>query len=161
MANLPALNHSLRVGVPSEPTNPFKAGELVLYTPSSHGRGLLVMTDLSALVPGQIYRVASVQECASVAAGRLTWLRRRYPTRNDGSNCPVGPDLRETNWRTDHRDPAHWRSISRGRCGLSRAGSLWVKFSHWRKVCASGSCGGTLPASRCDIRATSHASCAR
>jgi hypothetical protein len=43
-------------------SNPFKAGELVQYTPSQAGLAHSLHTDLNALVPGEHYQVASVFE---------------------------------------------------------------------------------------------------
>jgi hypothetical protein len=48
--------------MPSQSRNPFKVGDLVRYMPSSPGADPLLMTDLSALVAGRIYRVVSVQK---------------------------------------------------------------------------------------------------
>jgi hypothetical protein len=42
-------------------SNPFRTGDWVCYSPSSRGLALGLNSDLSVLVPGQRYRVASVQ----------------------------------------------------------------------------------------------------
>jgi hypothetical protein len=39
---------------------PFKVGDVVIYKPTDRGRGLLVMTGFSALVPGNTYKVARI-----------------------------------------------------------------------------------------------------
>lgn len=41
---------------------PFHPGDKVIYKPSLRGRGLLVMTDLAKLVPGDTYTVAEVDD---------------------------------------------------------------------------------------------------
>jgi len=41
---------------------PFKAGDVVVYRPSNKGRGSIIMTDLSALKPGNKYKIARVEE---------------------------------------------------------------------------------------------------
>jgi len=43
-------------------TNPFKAGDIVVYKPSSRGRGKSVMTDLARLRPGERYKVTRVEK---------------------------------------------------------------------------------------------------
>jgi hypothetical protein len=49
---------------------PFKVGETVRYTPSSRGRGHVIMTDLAALKPGAKYRIARIdKEVAVVVEG--------------------------------------------------------------------------------------------
>ena len=45
---------------------PYKAGEIVRYTPSSRGRGSVIMTDLAALKPGDEYRIARIDNEVSV-----------------------------------------------------------------------------------------------
>jgi hypothetical protein len=40
---------------------PFKAGDWVTYKPSSRGRGLIIMTDLSRLIPNQKYKVSRIE----------------------------------------------------------------------------------------------------
>jgi len=52
--------------VPTSNRNPFNPGQWVCYTPTSRGRGLNAMTDLSALVPGQRYRIARVVDASYV-----------------------------------------------------------------------------------------------
>lgn len=42
-------------------TNPFHAGDRVVYKPSLRGRGLLVMTDLAKLAPGATYTVVEIE----------------------------------------------------------------------------------------------------
>ena len=42
-------------------SNPFRVGDWVCYTPTSRGHALGVNTDLSVLVPGQRYRIASIE----------------------------------------------------------------------------------------------------
>jgi len=39
---------------------PFKIGDTVAYRPSDRGKGLLVMTDLAALEPGNKYKIARI-----------------------------------------------------------------------------------------------------
>ena len=41
---------------------PFSAGEWVIYKPSSRGRDLIIMTDLSRLVPNQKYKVSRIED---------------------------------------------------------------------------------------------------
>jgi hypothetical protein len=41
---------------------PFKSGEIVVYSPTSRGRDLLLMTSLAELQPGKIYKVSEIQE---------------------------------------------------------------------------------------------------
>jgi hypothetical protein len=45
-----------------ETTCPFLAGDEVRYSPSSRGRGLVIMTGLPALEPGKIYRIAKIEK---------------------------------------------------------------------------------------------------
>ena len=39
---------------------PFTVGDTVVYRPSNRGRGLVVMTDLAALKPGEKYKIARI-----------------------------------------------------------------------------------------------------
>ena len=39
---------------------PFKVGEIVVYQPGSRGEGLVIMTELAALKPGNKYRIARI-----------------------------------------------------------------------------------------------------
>ena len=41
---------------------PFRAGDWVIYKPSSRGRGLIIMTDLSKLVPYRKYKVSRIED---------------------------------------------------------------------------------------------------
>ena len=41
---------------------PFKAGDTLVYRPTIHGRGWLIMTDLAALIPGDKYKVFRVEQ---------------------------------------------------------------------------------------------------
>jgi hypothetical protein len=41
---------------------PFKVGDLVVYRPSNRGRGLVVMTDLAALKPGNLYKITRIDD---------------------------------------------------------------------------------------------------
>jgi hypothetical protein len=41
---------------------PFKAEDIVVYRPSNKGRGSIMMTDLSALKPGNKYKIARIEE---------------------------------------------------------------------------------------------------
>jgi hypothetical protein len=41
---------------------PFQVGDWVTYKPSSRGRGLIIMTDLSELVPGARYKITRIDE---------------------------------------------------------------------------------------------------
>jgi hypothetical protein len=50
----------------NEKPRPFSAGDEVRYSPSSRGRGLVIMTGLSALEPGKIYRIAKIEKRAYV-----------------------------------------------------------------------------------------------
>lgn len=45
---------------------PFKVGDTVFYRPTSRGRGLIIMTDLAHLKPGEKYRIAKMEEGAYV-----------------------------------------------------------------------------------------------
>ena len=45
---------------------PFKIGDLVVYQPTLHGRGHLVMTDLANLEPGRRYTIAKIDQNAYV-----------------------------------------------------------------------------------------------
>jgi hypothetical protein len=59
----------------------FKVGDTVVYRPSDRGRGLVIMTDLAALKPGNKYKIARIDNGVYVvvegfenAAGRgLYW----------------------------------------------------------------------------------------
>ena len=42
--------------------SPFKAGDTVIYQPSTRGRGLVIMTDLAALKPGSVYKISRVDK---------------------------------------------------------------------------------------------------
>jgi hypothetical protein len=49
---------------------PFKVGDTVVYRPSRHGRGHVIMTDLAALKPGNKYKIVRiVNEVAVVIEG--------------------------------------------------------------------------------------------
>lgn len=39
---------------------PFRVEQLVIYQPSRHGHGQIIMSDLSNLVPGNKYRIKSI-----------------------------------------------------------------------------------------------------
>jgi hypothetical protein len=60
---------------------PFKVGDLVVYAPSQRIIGHNVMTDFSALRPGEIYKIATIQNDMYVIpegfedtpAGGLVW----------------------------------------------------------------------------------------
>jgi hypothetical protein len=60
---------------------PFKAGDMVVYQPSSRGRGLIIMTDLAALKLGNKYKIARIDNGVSIviegfensAGGGLYW----------------------------------------------------------------------------------------
>lgn len=60
---------------------PFKVGESVVYRPSERGRGAVIMTDLSALKPGNSYKIVRIDRgvCLVVegfenaAGGGLYW----------------------------------------------------------------------------------------
>ena len=59
---------------------PFTVGETVVYRPSNQGRGLVVMTGLSALKPGTEYKIIRIQHdhivvegFENVSAGGLHW----------------------------------------------------------------------------------------
>ena len=39
---------------------PFKIGDVVFYRPSNKGRGMVVMTDLAALKPGNRYKIVRI-----------------------------------------------------------------------------------------------------
>jgi hypothetical protein len=41
---------------------PFKQGDIVVYAPTARGRGLLAMTDLAELQPGNKYRIVEIYE---------------------------------------------------------------------------------------------------
>ncbi len=41
---------------------PFKAGDVVVYAPTSRGRGLLIITDLAKLKTGHKYRISEIYE---------------------------------------------------------------------------------------------------
>ena len=45
---------------------PFKAGDIVVYTPSVRGRGLVTMTKLVNLVPGEKYKISRVEKDAYI-----------------------------------------------------------------------------------------------
>jgi hypothetical protein len=45
---------------------PFKAGDTVVYRPTHRGRGLVIMTDLAALIPGNKYKVLRIEREAYV-----------------------------------------------------------------------------------------------
>jgi len=45
---------------------PFKIGDTVVYRPSNKGRGVVIMTDLAALKPGNKYRIIRIDEGVSV-----------------------------------------------------------------------------------------------
>jgi len=45
-----------------EPKCPFKVGDGVIYKPTSRGRGQIIMTGLSKLIPGQKYKVYEIFE---------------------------------------------------------------------------------------------------
>ena len=47
---------------------PFKVGDRVVYRPSNRGRGLVVMTDLAALKPGERYKIARIDNDLYVVA---------------------------------------------------------------------------------------------
>jgi hypothetical protein len=48
---------------------PFAVGETVVYRPSNQGRGLVVMTGLSALKPGTEYKIMRIQNDHIVVEG--------------------------------------------------------------------------------------------
>ena len=50
---------------------PFKLGETVVYRPSGRGRGLVAMTDLSALEPGNKYKIARIDDGVYVVVEEL------------------------------------------------------------------------------------------
>lgn len=60
---------------------PFKAGDIVIYNPTTKGRGGVIMTELAGLVPGNKYRIARISNDVYVvvegledsAAGGLHW----------------------------------------------------------------------------------------
>jgi hypothetical protein len=39
---------------------PFKVGDVVVYKPTARGRGQLIMTSFSALIPGNTYKVVKI-----------------------------------------------------------------------------------------------------
>lgn len=41
---------------------PFRTGDWVIYRPSDRGRGLIIMTDLSRLIPNQKYKVSRIED---------------------------------------------------------------------------------------------------
>jgi hypothetical protein len=41
---------------------PFRVGDLVIYKPSSRGRGRIIMTDLSRLIPGEKYKIFRIED---------------------------------------------------------------------------------------------------
>lgn len=45
---------------------PFKVGDTVVYRPSTRGRGLVIMTDLAALKPGNKYKIVRIDDDVSV-----------------------------------------------------------------------------------------------
>jgi hypothetical protein len=53
------------------PQCPFKVGDTVIYKPSSHGRGHIIMTDLARLEPSEKYKVARIDEDAYVVVEGL------------------------------------------------------------------------------------------
>jgi hypothetical protein len=46
---------------------PFKVGDTVVYRPSDRNRGLVMMTDLAALKPGNKYTIARIDDGVYVA----------------------------------------------------------------------------------------------
>jgi hypothetical protein len=66
---------------------PFKAGDLVIYQPTDRGRGLIVMTGLSALKPGSTYKILRIEQSVylvlegfeNVSGGGLYWTEFREP----------------------------------------------------------------------------------
>ena len=50
----------------SEKQCPFKVGDTVVYRPSIHGRGHVIMTDLATLKPGNKYKIVRIDEDVSV-----------------------------------------------------------------------------------------------
>jgi hypothetical protein len=45
---------------------PFKVGDTIVYRPSDRGKGLVIMTDLAALKPGEKYKIARIDNGAYV-----------------------------------------------------------------------------------------------
>ena len=41
---------------------PFKIGDCVVYKPTARGRDLIIMTDLSKLMPGHKYKIARIDD---------------------------------------------------------------------------------------------------
>ena len=60
---------------------PFKVGDTVVYTPSIHGRGWVIMTDPAALQPGRKYTIVRIDKGAylvvegfeNIPEGGLYW----------------------------------------------------------------------------------------
>jgi hypothetical protein len=60
---------------------PFKVGDVLIYKPTERGRGLSAMTDFSAMVPGNKYKVVRIAEGVyivpegfeNVPAGGIYW----------------------------------------------------------------------------------------
>jgi hypothetical protein len=48
---------------------PFKVGDTIVYRPSDRGRGLVIMTDLAALKPGNKYKIARIDDGVYVVVG--------------------------------------------------------------------------------------------
>jgi len=65
----------------SEEPCPFKVGDTVVYRPTNRGRGLLIMTNLVALKPGNEYKITRIESGVYVvvegfendAGGGLYW----------------------------------------------------------------------------------------